>query len=126
MGKPINQKTSVRYSEAFKRQVIEQIEQGTYSHNQASRVYGCSQSTIHGWLKKYGKHHLLNKIVRIQTMDEASRIQQLERQVAQLKESLADAHIEQKLTESYFELACRELGTDPQEFKKKEPTRRSK
>ena len=126
MSKPPKQRKSIRYSEAFKLQVIEQIENGTYSHNQASRVYGCSQSTIHGWLKKYGKHHLLNKIVRIQTMDEVSRIQQLEKQVAQLKESLADAHIEQKLTESYFELACRELGTDPQKFKKKEPTRRSK
>lgn len=126
MSKPIDQRISIRYSEAFKRQVIEQIEQGTYTHNQAARVYGCSQSSIHGWLKKYGKNHLLNKIVRIQTMDEASRIQQLEKQVARLKESLADAHIEQKLTDSFLDLACRELGIDPQEYKKKENTKRSK
>lgn len=126
MRKPKEQRISIRYSESFKLQVIEQIEQGTYTHNQAARVYGCSQSSIHGWLKKYGKNHLLNKIVRIQTMDEASRIEQLEKIIARLKESLADAHLEQKLTESFLELACRELGMDPQEFKKKENTRRSK
>lgn len=126
MSKPINQNKSIRYSEAFKHQVIEQIEDGTYTHNQAAKVYGCSQSTIHYWLKKYGKNHLLNKVVRIQTMDEASRMQQLESQVSELKQALADAHIEQKLTERFLELACRKMGMDPQEFKKKENTRRSK
>lgn len=52
--------------------MIEQIENGLYSHNQAAKVYGCSQSTIQSWLRKYGKNHLLNKVVHIQTMDEVS------------------------------------------------------
>jgi hypothetical protein len=53
-------------------------------------------------------------------MGEANKIKELERQVRQLKESLAEAHVDGQLTQSYFKLACQQLGVDPQEFKKKE------
>jgi len=119
MSKSKRQGTSIRYSEAFKLQVIEQIENGRYTQNQAARVYRCSQSTIHGWLKSYGRNHLLNKIVRVETMNETDRIKQLEKQVKELKSHLADAYVDKKISQSYFELACRELGIDPDEFKKK-------
>lgn len=126
MSKPTKQRKSIRYSESFKLQVIAQLEDGTYTRSQAARVYGCSTSTIHGWLKKYGKKQLLNKIVRIETMNETDRIKQLEKQVKELKEHLADAYMDQKISQSCFELACRELGIDPQDFKKKERTGSSK
>lgn len=126
MSKPSKPKTSLRYSEAFKLQVIEQIEKGTYTNTQAARIYGCAESTIHTWLKNYGKNHLLNKVVRIQTMEENDRVKELEKQVTQLKQTLADSHMDQKLSESYYQLACRRLGVDPEEFKKKLDTKRSK
>lgn len=122
----LSQRITNRYSEAFKLQVIEQIEQGRYTANQAAKLYGCCPSSIHGWKKKYGKDHLLNKIVRIETMGEADRIKELEAQIARLKESLADAYVDGKLSESYLKLACQELGVDLQEFKKKEQTKPSK
>lgn len=111
--------TTRRYSDAFRRQVVEAIEQEGYTHPQAAELYGCSQSSIHRWLKKYGKKHLLNKVVKIQTMDEATRINELKNQVRELKEALADAHIDQTMLESYFTLACQRLDIDPEAFKKK-------
>jgi len=123
MSKSKRQGKSLRYSEAFKLQVIEQIENGVYNQNQAARVYRCSQSTIHTWLKSYGRNHLLNKIVRVETMDETDRIKQLEKQVKELKSHLADAYVDKKISQSYLEIACRELGIDPEEFKKKEHTK---
>lgn len=108
-----------RYSDAFKRQVVESIEEGDYTQPQAAKLYGCSESSIHRWLKAYGKNHLLNKVVRIQTMDEVDRIKELTDQVKTLKAALADAHMDQTISESYFKLACRRLGVDPEEFKKK-------
>lgn len=120
------QGTTRRYSDAFKRQVVEQIEEGDYTQPQAAQVYGCSQSSIHRWLKEYGKNHLLNKVVRIQTMDETDRIKALTEQVDQLKAALADAYMDQKLTEARLELACRRLGIDCEEFKKKHDQKRSK
>lgn len=126
MSKPSNQKRSIRYSEAFKLQVIEHIEKGTYTNNQAARVFGCSRASIHNWLKTYGKNHLLNKIVRVETMNETDHIKELEKQVKELKSHLADAYMDQKISQSYLEMACRELGIDPEEFKKKERTKPSR
>lgn len=126
MSKSKSQGKSIRYSEAFKLQVIEQIENGTYTNNQAARIYGCSTGSIHNWLKAYGRNHLLNKIVRVETMNETDRIHHLEKQVKELKSHLADAYVDKKISQSYLEIACRELGIDPEEFKKKEPTKPSR
>src|SRR5699024_10834995 len=82
-------------------------------------LYGCSQGSVRQWIKKFGKNHLLNKIVRIQTMDESSRISELNKQIEELKVALADAHIDQKLAESRLKVACQKLDVDPEEFKKK-------
>lgn len=111
--------TTRRYSDAFKRQVVESVEQEGYSQQQAADLYGCSQESVRRWIKQYGKNHLLNKVVRIQTMDEADRIKELTEEIKKLKAALADAHIDQTISESYFELACQRLGVDPEEFKKK-------
>lgn len=119
MSTKATNRTVRRYSDAFKRQVVEQIEEGTYTQPEAAEVYGCSQSSIHRWLKQHGKHHLLNKVVRIQTMDEQDRIQELTQQIDQLKQALADAYMDQQLTEARLELACQRLGIDVEEFKKK-------
>ena len=43
-----------RYSYAYKMEIIEQIENGLLSQNQASKRYGVHRKTISGWLKKYG------------------------------------------------------------------------
>lgn len=110
--------TTRRYSNAFKRQVVESVEQEGYSQQQAADLYGCSQESVRRWIKKFGKNHLLNKVVRIQTMDEASRIDELKQQITKLKQALADAHMDRELTESRLEIACQKLDIDPEEFKK--------
>lgn len=111
--------TTRRYSDAFQRQVVEAVEEEGYSQQQAADLYGCSQESVRRWIKKFGKNHLLNKVVRIQTMDESRRIDELKQQIAQLKQALADAHMDRNLTESRLEIACQKLDIDPQEFKKK-------
>lgn len=111
--------TTRRYSDAFKRQLVEAMEQEGYTQQQTADLYGCSLASVQRWIKEYGKNHLLNKVVRIQTMDETDRIQQLTEEIDKLKAALADAHIDQVMAESYFELACQRLGIDPEAFKKK-------
>lgn len=43
-----------QYSYAYKMKIIEQVENGHLSQNQASKRYGVSRKTIAAWLKKYG------------------------------------------------------------------------
>ena len=51
--------------------------------------------------------------------DEKSRIKELERQVRQLKNSLAETQVRYLMAESQFEIVCEQQGSDPQEVKKK-------
>lgn len=113
------QGTTRRYSDPFKRQVVEAIEEGRYTQQETAELYGCSQSSIHRWLKQYGKQELLNKVVRIQTMDEADRLQKLKQENQRLKQALAEAYMDRTLSESRLKIACEQLGIDPEEFKKK-------
>ncbi len=64
-------KTYIRYSEAFKRHVVKEIEEGKFNSLQEAREkYGIKgHSTITFWLKKYGKEHLLLKTVRVEMQD---------------------------------------------------------
>lgn len=59
-------KGTVRYSDCFKLSIVEEIEKNGLSIENCRRKYGIGGSTtIQKWLKKYGKNHLLNKIVRV-------------------------------------------------------------
>ena len=51
---PATDRWKNQYSYAYKMEVIESIENGKLSQNQASKVYGVHRKTIAGWLGKYG------------------------------------------------------------------------
>ena len=115
-------KSAVRYSEAFKLQVVREIEQGRFeSPGAAKRAYGVrGQGTVERWIRKFGKDHLLGKVVRIMKADEQTELQVLRKQVRELKNALADAHLDVKLEQAYVKLACEAAGIrDVEEFKKK-------
>jgi transposase-like protein len=51
---PAKDRFKNRYSYAYKMEVVESIDNGKLSQNQASKYYGVHRKTISGWLKKYG------------------------------------------------------------------------
>jgi transposase-like protein len=110
----------IRYSEAFKHQVIKEVEEGHCSCEQARKKYGIKGiNTIQYWIKRMGKLEALPKIIRVEKPDEKSRIKELERQVRQLKNSLAETQVRYLMAESQFEIVCEQQGLDPEEVKKK-------
>jgi len=119
---------AIRYSESFKLQVIEQIESGRFgSPHEASRVYGIKGTrTVQKWLTRYGKSELIPKKILIMSKDEINENQALKKRVRDLEKAFADAFMLEKLSESYFEIACKRLNMDPEEFKKKHATMLSK
>lgn len=93
-----------RYSTAFKQKVISEIESGKLTIAEARRIYdikGCG--TIQYWIKKYGKNHLLNKVVRIEMKDEKDRVKELERQKQELESALAQSQLKVLCLESLIE-----------------------
>jgi transposase-like protein len=112
----------IRYSEAFKLQVVRDLETGRFqSPFEAGREYGIAgQGTVAYWVRRYGKNHLLRKVVRVETRDEVSEIKQLRRRVRELEAGLADAHLDLKLEKAYTQIACEVAGIkDVEGFKKK-------
>ena len=93
-----------RYSRAFKQKVISEIESGKLTIAEARRIYDIKSSpTIYIWLRKYGKNHLINKVVRVEMRDEKDKIKELERQKGKLESALAQAHLKNLCLESLLE-----------------------
>jgi transposase len=99
-----DQKTLIRYSTAFKQKVVSEIESGKFSLEKARKIYDIGgSSTIHCWIKKFGKNHLLAKVVRVEMKNEADKLKQLEQQIQQLESALAQAHLKNICLESMIE-----------------------
>lgn len=119
-------KTVMRYSVSFRRQVVADLEGGRFaSVDAARRHYGIGGgSTVQGWLRKFGKNHLLAKVVKVQKPDEPDQIRQLKQQVAELQRALGQTQVQNILNEQFLKLACEQLGCDAEAFKKKADTTR--
>ena len=90
----MTQRIIKRYSNAFKLQVVRQIEQGQLSIAQAQRRYDIGgRSTIPRWLKDLGKNHHTCKIMRIETPDDVDRLKTLQHQRQELDSALAQPKI---------------------------------
>mgnify|MGYP002641956128 CR=1 FL=1 len=118
------ERTTVRYSEAFKRQVVEELERGRHASVEAARrAYGIRGTmTVSGWVRKYGREDLLPKRVRVESMQERDELKEARKRIRELEAAVADAHIDCCLEKAYLHVACERLGVDPEEFKKKHVT----
>lgn len=104
-------RTFNRYSIAFKRKVVEEIESGKYSIGEIQRIYDIRGShTVKDWLKKFGREHLLNRVVRIEMKDEKDKLKELERQKRELESALAQAHLRILSLETMIDIAEDQLG----------------
>ena len=102
-----------RYSDAFQRKVVGEIERGDLSISQAQLLYDIGGSeTIQRWMRKLGKNHLISKRVRIEMADDINKIKALEAEKRELEAALAQAHLRIRSVESMLELAGKEVGQD--------------
>ena len=103
-------------------QVLREIEEGRFeTRAEACRVYGIRGcGTIERWAQKYGKDHLVGKVVRVETVKERSELKGLRKRVKDLGRALADERLGHLLEASYLKIACEAAGIEDVEgFKKK-------
>lgn len=114
-------RTVVRYSEAFKLNVVDELQRGRFgSPFEASQAYGIAgMDTVKRWVKQYGQEKLLSKVVRVEKRGEPSEIKGLKGRVRRLEAALADAHMDSALDRAFFEMLCERTETDAVAFKKK-------
>ena len=110
----------IKYSEAFKQQVVREYETGDSSRAALRRKYGITGiETITHWVKKYGKFESLPKIVRVEKPNEQDQVKALQAEIKRLKQILADEVLDRKIAESTLEVICEDRGWNVEEVKKK-------
>ena len=96
-------KRVMRYSEAFKQQVVDELEGGRFgSPHEASQAYGVDPASVKRWVRQYGKGHLLRKVVRVEKQDEPGEIRRLKERIRKLESALADSVMDQALDQSFL------------------------
>lgn len=74
-------KEIVRFSEALKRKVVEEVESGKLTAKEAAELYGISSArTVNHWIFRHQGRK--TKIVRVVMKNEAERIRELEQALA--------------------------------------------
>jgi transposase len=110
----------IRYSEAFKMEVVREVESKDLPFMQVQRKYGIAGTgTVGSWVRKYGNGSR-GKVVRVERPEEINELKRLKARVRLLESALADANIDSALERAYTRLACKRAGiTDVEGFKKK-------
>ena len=106
------QKTSFRYSISFRQMVVKEIEEGRSIESVRKKYDIGGGGTIQKWIKNFGKNHLLNKIVKVETMDERNRMKQLQEENKKLKMALGNAYMAKECLEGVIRMANEEYRTD--------------
>ena len=103
----------IRYSHAFKLKVIKEIESGKYTIGDAKRIYDIKGAeTIQNWIRKLGRIHLLNSIIRIQMKDEKDKVKELQNRIKALERALTDTQIDNLCMKSLIEVIDEKYGID--------------
>jgi transposase-like protein len=109
-----------QFSESFKLKILSDLSEGKYTKKELSRLYNIGYTTINDWVHKYKREDLMNQRIIVQTMDELSRIQILQKEIAKLKELLIKKDLDSLVLDSYLDVAAKELGyKNAAELKKK-------
>jgi len=113
-------KPSIRYSEAFKIEIVRELESGGINFAACRRKYGIAgRRTLQRWIYQYGNGSL-GKVIRVETPQEINEKEQLKQRLRALEQALADTNVKLALERQYTRLACERAGIkDVEEFKKK-------
>lgn len=114
-------KPAIRYSEAFKIQVVGELEREVVSFESVRRKYGIGSGSVNKWVRKYGNGSR-GRIIRVETPEQIDELKRLQERVKRLESLLADANIDLALERAYTQIACERAGIqDIEAFKKKHP-----
>ena len=109
-----------RYSEAFKSQVLTEIESGALTMAEARSKYGINgANTITTWARKFGRFGIVPKLIRVETPNERDETKALKEENKRLKAAIADLVMDRKIAESTLEVICEQQGWDIEQIKKK-------
>lgn len=101
-------KPQLRFSEAFKKQVVREFERGLLNKDQLQRKYGLGgNSTVLKWCRKYGKFAYPQQNATGRPMKDPQK-----QRIKELEEKLKAAELKLKVYDKLVEITNRELDED--------------
>jgi len=112
-------KSSLKFSEEFKRKLVDDYEKGVMSIRQLSRHYGVSYTSIYKWVYKYSTYN--EKNVRIMELKDSqvNKVKELENKIKELERAVGQKQIMIDYLEKMIDLAKETYSID---FKKNSNT----
>jgi transposase len=112
---PLKESFTVSYSEAFKRKVVMEVENGLLSKDGAKYRYGIrGKSEVLEWCRQFGRlrhPQTQTRTVTVKTINEDVK-SQLERRVRELEKALEEAQTKVEVYEALLEVAKEKTGID--------------
>jgi transposase-like protein len=115
MPRKVNQR---RYSEEFKRLLLEEMRQGKWaSPYAAGKAYGIRPVSISSWMDAAGMTHLRHRTVEIKTLSEVSELNKLRKVNRTLRDQLLDEVLARREDLAVLDAAGRKYGFSPAVFR---------
>jgi transposase len=101
-----------RYSEEFKKEIVQLYESGKFSVIQIEKLYGISNPLIYNWIYKFSTFN--EKGIRVVEMKESSitKLSELEKKVKDLEQIVGQKQIKIDYLEKMIDIAKDELNVD--------------
>jgi transposase-like protein len=111
--------TPIRYSKAFKMQMVREVESGKTDATAVERKYQIKgHGSVTRWVRQFGSGRY-GKVIRVEKAGEVNEAARLRQELRRVKEALADTHMELALEQAYLLVACEEMNQSLEAFKKK-------
>jgi transposase len=101
-----------RFSEDFKRKIVEEFEKGGYSVNEMGRIYNLDGSTIYKWIYKFSTYNQKNTQIIEMKDSQTNKLKELENKVKQLERVVGQKQLMIDYLEKMMELAKEHYDID--------------
>ena len=101
-----------QFSEPFKKEKVNQIDEGKITVLQLSRIYEVSTTSVYNWIRKYSRYAGQNEKVVVEKVSEASKTLYLQKKVAELEQLIGQKQVEVEYLKKVIEFGSELTETD--------------
>ena len=100
------------FSDALKRDIVEQIEQEKMGVFAASREYSVNPASIYNWLNKFSRNLKKGQVVVVEKESEQRKSQELRAKIAELERIIGQKQMEIDFLNKVIEIGSEEVKVD--------------
>ena len=104
-------RTTRRYSEEFKRKIVNDFSRGRFSVTELSKLHNLEDRTIYRWINKYSDQSGLIEIVEMKKSS-TQRVKDMESRIKELERAVGQKQLYIDYLEKMMEIAKEDMGVD--------------